>query len=133
MFGVLGTAFRSLSVRNFRLFAFGQVLSVSGTWMMVVAQDWLVLSLTGDSGTALGAVTAVQFAPMLLLTLYGGRIADRYDKRRSLMACNLVSGVCALGLAVLDLGGAVRLWHVFLFALCLGTVNAVEAPPVCRS
>ncbi|WRY93689.1 MFS transporter [Streptomyces sp. NBC_00487] len=65
---------------------------------------------------------------MLLLTLYGGRIADRYDRRRSLMVCNLVSGGCALALAVPDLGGAVRLWHVFLFALCLATVDAVEVP-----
>ncbi|MEU0203953.1 MULTISPECIES: MFS transporter [unclassified Streptomyces] len=124
----LRNTFRSLSVRNFRLFAAGQVLSVSGTWMMVVAQDWLVLSLTGDSGTALGAVTAAQFAPMLLLTLYGGRLADRYDKRRLLMGCNLVSGGCAIALTALDAGGTVRLWHVFLFALCLGTVNAVEVP-----
>ncbi|WP_438818520.1 MFS transporter [Streptomyces brasiliscabiei] len=125
---VLRTVFRSLAVRNFRLFACGQVLSVSGTWMMVVAQDWLVLSLTDDSATALGAVTAAQFAPLLLLTLHGGLIADRYDRRRTLTVCNLVSGTCALGLAVLDLGGAVRLWHVILFALCLGTVNAVEVP-----
>ncbi|MFJ6723927.1 MFS transporter [Streptomyces sp. NPDC091281] len=120
--------FRSLAVRNFRLFAIGQVLSVSGTWMMVVAQDWLVLSLTDDSATALGAVTAAQFTPVLLLTLYGGRLADRHDKRRLLILCNSVSGGCALVLALLDLGGALKLWHVFAFALCLGTVNAVEVP-----
>ncbi|MFC6517929.1 hypothetical protein ACFQFR_37165 [Streptomyces goshikiensis] len=59
----LAGTFRSLSVRNFRLFAAGQVLSVGGTWMMVVAQDWLVLALTGDSAAALGAVTALQFTP----------------------------------------------------------------------
>ena len=78
--GVRRTPFRSLAVRNFRLFAAGQVVSVAGTWMMVTAQDWLVLSLTGDSGTALGTVTALQFTPLLLFTLYGGRLADRHDK-----------------------------------------------------
>ncbi|MFD3555151.1 MFS transporter [Streptomyces goshikiensis] len=124
----LAGTFRSLSVRNFRLFAAGQVLSVGGTWMMVVAQDWLVLALTGDSAAALGTVTALQFTPVLLLTLYGGRLADRYDKRLLLTVCNLLSGVCALVLAALVLAGAARLWHVLLFALCLGTVNAVEVP-----
>ncbi|MFF3248642.1 MFS transporter [Streptomyces sp. NPDC002870] len=120
--------FRSLSVRNFRLFATGQVVSVAGTWMMVMAQDWLVLSLTGDSGTALGTVTALQFAPFLLLTLHGGRLADRYDKRRLLIAAGLVSGTLAGALTGLVLSGAVELWHVYLFALGLGTVNAVEVP-----
>ncbi|MFD7898777.1 MFS transporter [Streptomyces sp. NPDC059743] len=125
---VLGEAFRSLSVRNFRLFAAGQVVSVAGTWMMIVAQDWLVLSLTGDSATALGTVTAAQFTPMLLLTLYGGRLADRYDKRRLLIVCNLVSGAYAFVLSLLLLAGALELWHIYVFALCLGTVNAVEVP-----
>ncbi|MDT3396545.1 MFS transporter [Streptomyces sp. B1866] len=120
--------FRSLAVRNFRLFAAGQVVSVAGTWMMVTAQDWLVLELTGDSGTALGVVTAAQFTPLLLLTLYGGRLADRYDKRVLLVLANLASGVLALGLAVLVLCDAVRLWHIGLFALGLGVVNAVEVP-----
>ncbi|MDH6137084.1 MFS family permease [Kitasatospora sp. MAA4] len=121
-------ALRSLSVRNFRLFAAGQLVSAAGTWMMVVAQDWLVLALTHDSSTALAAVTALQFAPLLLLTLYGGRLADRYDKRALLTIANLVSGVLALLLAVLVLAGAVRLWHLCLFALGLGIVNAVEVP-----
>ncbi|MEN8655945.1 MFS transporter [Streptomyces sp. 21So2-11] len=124
----LSRTFRSLAVRNFRLFAVGQVMSVGGTWMMVVAQDWLVLSMTGDSATALGLVTALQFTPLLLLTLYGGRLADRYDKRRLLTIANLVSGALAAVLAVVVLTGAVQLWHVYLFALGLGTVNAVEVP-----
>lgn len=124
----LRSTFRSLSVRNFRLFAGGQILSAGGTWMMVVAQDWLVLSLTGDSGMALGTVTALQFTPMLLLTLYGGRLADRHDKRLLLTVANLTSGVFALLLALLVLGGAVQLWHVYAFALGLGTVNALEVP-----
>ncbi|MER0446321.1 MFS transporter [Streptomyces sp. Edi4] len=128
MRGMLAGTFQSLTIRNFRLFAAGQLVSVAGTWMMVVAQDWLVLSLTGDSGTALGVVTALQFAPLLLLTLYAGGLADRHDKRRLLMAVNLLAGVLALALAALVLTGQPRLWHIYLFALGLGTVNAVEVP-----
>ncbi|MFD3700857.1 MFS transporter [Streptomyces sp. NPDC058646] len=124
----LAHSFQSLRVRNFRLFAGGQLVSATGTWMMVVGQDWLVLSLTGDSGTALGVVTALQFAPLLLLTLYAGALADRYDKRRLLISANAVSGVLALLLAVLVLAGVVQLWHVCVFALALGIVNAVEVP-----
>ncbi|MFD9795655.1 MFS transporter [Streptomyces sp. NPDC059070] len=120
--------FRSLSVRNFRLFAAGQVVSVAGTWMMVVAQDWIVLGLADDSGTALGVVTALQFTPLLLLTLYGGRLADRYDKRLLLTCANLASGVLALVLALLAFADAVQLWHIWLCALGLGVVNAVEVP-----
>ncbi|ULR56041.1 MFS transporter [Streptomyces deccanensis] len=120
--------FRSLSVRNFRLFAAGQVLSVAGTWMMITAQDWLVLALTDDSATALAAVTALQFAPLMLFTLHGGRLADRHDKRLLLIAANLASGAMAAALGVLVLSGTVRLWHVWLFALGLGAVNAVEVP-----
>ncbi|MEU9857923.1 MFS transporter [Streptomyces sp. NPDC047974] len=120
--------FRSLAVRNFRLFVAGQVVSAAGTWMMVTAQDWLVLSLTGDSGTALGTVTAFQLTPLLLFTLYGGRLADRYDKRRLLGVANAAAGLLALVLSVLVMSGAVRLWHVYAAALCLGLVNAVEVP-----
>ncbi|GAA5213006.1 MFS transporter [Streptomyces thinghirensis] len=120
--------FEALTVRNFRLFAAGQLLSVTCTWMMFIAQDWLVLSLSGDSATALGLVTALQFTPMLLLTLYGGRLADRHDKRRLLVAANLAAGVLALLLAVLTFTGGLRLWHIWVFAAALGTVNAMEAP-----
>ncbi|MCX5375861.1 MFS transporter [Streptomyces sp. NBC_00091] len=124
----LKRTFDSLSVRNFRLFFLGQLLSVTCTWMMVIAQDWLVLELSGDSGTALGVVTALQFTPVLLLTLYGGRLADRHSKRRILVLANLTSGTLALLLGLWVLLGEVRLWHIWLFALALGTVNSVEAP-----
>ncbi|MFG2876062.1 MFS transporter [Streptomyces sp. NPDC048337] len=124
----LKRTFQSLAVRNFRLFVLGQVLSATCTWMMVVAQDWLVLDLSGDSGTALGVVTAMQFTPVLLLTLYGGRLADRYDKRHLLILANLAAAVLALALGLWVLIGEVRLWHIWLFALALGTVNSVEAP-----
>lgn len=120
--------FRSLRVYNFRLFAAGQLFSVTGTWMMYTAQDWLVLTLTDDSGSALALVTALQFTPMMLLTLYGGRLADRYDKRKLLIGANLASGVLSAMLAVLVFTGVVQLWQVCLFALAIGLVNAVEMP-----
>lgn len=97
--------FRALGIRNFRQFAAGQVVSAAGTWMMVVAQDWLVLELTGNSAKALGTVTALQFTPMLLLTLHGGRLADRHDKRVLLLAANVLSGLLALVLAAFVLTG----------------------------
>src|SRR6266496_3637594 len=83
--------FRSLRVRNYRLYASGQVVSLTGTWMQRVAQDWLVLTLS-NSGTALGIVTALQFGPTLLFSLWGGVLADRYDKRRLLMLifCSMI-------------------------------------------
>ncbi|MEU9037509.1 MFS transporter [Streptomyces sp. NPDC048352] len=124
----LKRTFDSLSVRNFRLFFLGQLLSVTCTWMMVIAQDWLVLELSGNSGTALGVVTALQFTPVLLLTLYGGRLADRHSKRRILVLANLASGVLALVLGLWVLLGEVRLGHIWLFAFALGVVNSVEAP-----
>jgi len=123
-----GATFRSLRVRNYRLFAAGQVVSLSGTWGQRVAQDWLVLRLSGDSGVALGVTTALQFLPLLLLGLYGGVLADRYDKRRLLIGAQIAMGVLALLLAALDLTGAVQLWHVFALAFALGIASAIDTP-----
>ena len=120
--------FRSLRVRNYRLFASGQVISLSGTWAQRVAQDWLVLELSGNSGVALGITTALQFLPVLLFGLYGGVLADRYDKRKLLIGAQAVMGVLALVLAVLDLTGAVELWHVFALAFALGVASVVDTP-----
>ncbi|MEU3839529.1 MFS transporter [Streptomyces sp. NPDC028635] len=127
MIAPLSYRFRALRTRNFRLFAAGQIVSVAGTWMMVVAQDWLVLGLTDDSAVALGTVTALQFTPMLF-TLYGGRLADSRDKRTLLTVANLVSAALALLLSLMVFADAVALWHIHLFALALGLVNAVEVP-----
>ncbi len=77
----LGTTFQSLTVRNYRLFATGQITKLIGVWMQFTAQDWLVLTLSHNSPYALGVVSALQFLPVLLLSLYGGKLADRYDKR----------------------------------------------------
>ena len=96
-----GKTFRALEVRNYRLYFFGQVVSVSGTWMQSVALGWLVLRLTG-SGIDLGLVTALQFLPMLLLGSWGGLVADRVDKRRVLFCTQSFAAALALVLGLLD-------------------------------
>jgi MFS family permease len=124
---VAGSTFGSLKVRNYRLYFIGQVVSVSGSWMQRVAQSWLVLHLTG-SGVALGVVAALQFLPMLVLGAWGGALADRVDKRRVLMLTQAVMGFLALALGVVTLTGSVRLWMVYLLALLLGLVTAMDNP-----
>jgi MFS family permease len=125
---VLNTTFRSLRVRNYRLFATGQLVKLVGVWMMFTAQDWLVLDLSHNSPGALGGVSALQFTPVLLLTLWGGKLADRYDKRFLLIAANATFAVTAVVFAILVASGVVELWHVFLFAALLGVANAIETP-----
>lgn len=124
----LSTMFQSLQVRNYRLFASGQLIKLIGVWMMFIAQDWLVLELSGNSATALGIVTALQFTPVLLLTLLSGRLADRYDKRMLLFVANAFWTVLSLAMSLLVVTGLVQLWHVFAFAALLGVANAVETP-----
>ncbi len=96
--------------------------------MQRVAQDWLVLELTHGSGTALGIATGLQFLPLLLFSLWGGGIADRYPKRRILMITQSVMGVLALLLGVLAVTGAVRIWQVYALAFALGLATVVDNP-----
>jgi MFS family permease len=125
----LGTGmFRSLRVRNFRRYSSANLVSLTGTWMQRIGQDWLVLQLSGGSGVALGLITALQFGPTLLLSMYGGVLADRYAKRRMLLITQSLMGVLALVLGILVATGTVALWHVFLLAGALGSVAAVDAP-----
>ncbi|WP_079166246.1 MFS transporter, partial [Streptomyces oceani] len=119
--------FSSLRIRNFRLFAIGQAVSNTGTWMQRIAQDWLVLSLTG-SATAVGVTTALQFLPMLLFGLWGGVIADRCAKRKVLLVTQSMMGLTGLALAVLTLSGQVHVSHVYLLAFALGLATVVDNP-----
>ncbi|GGK98517.1 MFS transporter [Mangrovihabitans endophyticus] len=128
MRAVLSTTFRSFRIRNYRLFAVGQLVKLLGVWMMFTAQDWLVLDLSGNSPGALGIVTSLQFLPMLLLTLLGGKLADRYDKRKLLMVANAAFAATSILFALLVAAGVAQLWHVFLFAGLLGIANAIETP-----
>jgi MFS family permease len=125
---VLSTTFRSLQVRNYRLFATGQLVKLVGVWMMFTAQDWLVLDLSHNSPGALGIVAALQFLPVLLLTLWSGKLADRFDKRKLLIWANTAFAGTAVIFAVLVAAGVVTLAWVFLFALLLGIANAIETP-----
>jgi MFS family permease len=119
--------FQSLAVRNYRLFFFGQLVSLTGTWMQGVAQAWLVLRLTG-SGVAVGTVTGLQFLPMLLGGAWGGVIADRVDKRKALMAAQAAMALVALALAVVTVTEVVELWMVYLAAVLLGVANMIDTP-----
>ncbi|MFI6447968.1 MFS transporter [Kitasatospora sp. NPDC050543] len=122
-----GGMFSSLRIRNYRYFFAGQVISNTGTWMQRIAQDWLVLSLTG-SPLAVGITTAMQFLPMLLLGLFGGVLADRMPKRRLLIATQGAMGLLAAGLAAMTIAGIVTPYYVYFFALLLGLVTVVDNP-----
>jgi MFS family permease len=123
-----GAMFSSLRERNYRLFASGQVVSNVGTWMQRVAQDWLVLELSGRSPMALGIAAALQFLPTLGLSVWAGMLADRMDKRKLLVIVQAGMGVTGLVLGLLDVTGAVALWQVYLLCLLLGCFSAVDAP-----
>ena len=119
--------FRSLRIRNYRLFFFGQLVSVTGTWMQTVAQSWLVLNLTG-SGVDLGITVALQFLPMLLFGMWGGLLADRSDKRRLLVGTQAAGGLLALVLWGLVATDSVELWMVYVLAFLLGMVTMIDMP-----
>src|SRR4051795_2856117 len=120
--------FRALKVRNYRIYASANLVSLTGTWMQRIGQDWLALQLSNDSGVVLGLLTALQFGPTLVLSMYGGVLADRYAKRRVLIITQALMGVLALLLGVLVATGGVALWHVFVLAGGLGAVAAIDAP-----
>ncbi|MGC0376593.1 MFS transporter [Streptomyces sp. SAI-229] len=119
--------FASLRVRNYRLFFLGQVVSNIGTWMQRIAQDWLVLSLTGSSA-AVGITTALQFLPMLLFGLYGGVLVDRLRKRPTLLVTQTAMALTSLVLAALTLTGRVEVWHIYVAAFALGLATVVDNP-----
>ena len=123
----LPDSLRALRHRNFRLFCSGQMVSLIGTWMQMVALSWLVYRLTGKA-TMLGLMTFCNMIPVFLLAPLGGLVADRVPLRRLLLTTQIVAMVLALGLALLTLGHLVRIWHLFLSALLLGTTNAFDNP-----
>ncbi len=123
----LSRGLSALRHRDFRLFWTGQLVSLVGTWMQIVAQSWLVLVLTG-SPFALGLVSALQFAPALALSLVGGVVADRLARRQLLLLTQSAAAVLALALAVLTSAGTVRYEHVLVLAVLLGVVNAFDMP-----
>jgi MFS family permease len=119
---------RSFRHRNFRILFPANALSNIGTWAQRVAQDWLVLELTDNNGGALGLVTAVQFAPVLFFSLHGGALADRVNKRKLLIATNIVAALACYGIGILVVIDRIELWHVFVGAAVLGISSAIDAP-----
>lgn len=119
--------FISLKVRNFRIFAIGHFIAVIALWMQRIAQDWLVLQLSG-SVTAVGITVALQFLPSLFLGPWAGMMADRFAKRRILMLCQSAAALLAAVLAVLALTQRVEVWHVYGIALALGFVTVLDQP-----
>jgi MFS family permease len=123
----MSPTFQALSVRNFRVYSTGSLISNTGTWMQRVAQDWLVLELT-HSGTALGITTGLQFLPFLLFTPFGGLVADRYSKRRVLVLTQLSLAVTAGTLGLLAVTGLVTPWQVYLLAFLFGVGTSFDTP-----
>ncbi|SDM74870.1 MFS transporter [Actinacidiphila guanduensis] len=121
--------FRSLAVRNYRIWASGAIVSNVGTWMQRTAQDWIVLTqLTRHNATAVGIVLAFQFAPQVLLLPVTGLAADRLNRRRLLMASQSAMATFSLVLGLLTVTGAVRLWQVYVFAFLFGSAAAFDSP-----
>jgi MFS family permease len=124
----LSPTFRSLHNHNYRLYATGGVVSNTGTWMQRVAQDWLVVVLAVNDGTALGITTGLQFLPALLLSPYAGLVADRFPKQRLLQVTQTVMALTALLLGTLAVTGTVEVWHVYVLAFVFGVGSAFDAP-----
>jgi MFS family permease len=114
-------------VRDYRLYLSSQMVATTGLWMQRIAQDWLVLELTG-SVTAVGIAVALQFLPVLLFGLVGGVVADRYPKRTILIITQSLASLMALTLGTLALTGTVQAWHVYIVATVLGFVTVVDNP-----
>jgi MFS family permease len=120
-------ALRALRHRNFQLFFAGQLISLTGTWMQSVAQSWLVYRMTG-SAALLGLVGFATQLPVFLFAPVGGAIADRHQRHRLIVGTQIVSMVLAFVLAGITLAGVVEVWHIFVLAVALGMVNALDIP-----
>ena len=120
--------FRAISVRNYRLYFTGQVISVSGTWMQTVAQAYLILFPLHGTGLDVAAAVSLQFLPLLLLGPFGGLVADRADRRKVLYATQASAGLLALILGVLTVTHSVVMWQVYVLAAGLGIVNLFDNP-----
>jgi len=123
----LRRALRALRYRNYRLFFFGQGVSFIGTWMQGIATSWLVFRMT-DSELMLGLTAFAGQIPVFLISPIAGVLIDRFDRRRILIAVQLLSMVQALTLAVVTMTGIVQVWQVILLGFCLGMINAFEMP-----
>jgi len=120
-------SFASLSIFNYRLYFAGQLVSLTGNWMQIVAELWLILELTG-SGTAVGIATALQFAGIMMFGILGGALADRFDKRHLLIISQVLMAAPALALFLLALSGSLQIWIVYALIAVRGLVLSVDNP-----
>ena len=125
--GYFAATFSSLRIHDYRLYAFGQTVSVTGTWMQKLAQVWLVLELT-DSGVLLGITAALQQIPTLLFTTRGGVLADRFDTRKILIWTSVAAAFPAVLLGILVLVDHVAILVVMAAALFQGVADALDKP-----
>lgn len=125
----MSAMFSALSVRNYRIYATGAIISNTGTWMGRVAQDWVVLTeLTDNSAQALGIVTGLQFLPILLFTPFAGAMSDTFSKRKVMLVSQSFMAFFAVVMGVAVLSGHMQLWHMFVLAFLSGTAAAFDAP-----
>src|SRR5581483_4808220 len=115
----------SLHIRNYRLYFGGQIVSLTGTWMQTVALGWLVYEITG-SPTQIGTVTAVQFVPVLLGSIHGGLLADRFDKRKVMICTQIAFTVQSAALTILAATGAATLTWLYVISFVLGAITTID-------
>src|ERR1700730_7325604 len=123
----LYATFTSLRNSNLRIYFAAQIGSNVGTWIQITAENWLILQLT-DSGLALGITNALQFGPLVFLGLYGGVIADRFDRRCLLIVTQSALGLLAAAIGLLVATNLIELWMIWLDALLFGMVMSIDRP-----
>ncbi len=123
----LKQGFQSLRVRNYRLFIFGQAVSQTGTWMQTTAEAWLVLQLA-KSPFASGLVVTLEFLPVTILSLFGGVLADRLPKRKTLIVTQAAFLIQAAIFGILVATNLIQIWHIYVLAVVLGTITAIDTP-----
>lgn len=125
----MSSMFRSLNVRNYRIWFVGALVSNIGAWMQATAQNWVVLTELSDTdAVAVGVTMSLQFGPQLLLVPFSGAVADRFDRRKVLMVTQSLLMLLALSLGLMLVFQIAELWHLYAFALALGIVNAFDTP-----
>ncbi len=123
----LGSAYPALQNQNYKYYFYGQLISLIGTWLQIVAQGWLVLQLT-NSAFMVGLVAALALLPTLFFSLFGGVIVDQFPKKNILLLTQSCAMVLALLLGILTLTGNISVWLIGTIAFLIGTVNAIDNP-----
>ena len=120
-------SFAPMKNRNLRIYLGGQAISLLGTWMQVAAQSWVIWELT-KSESALGIVVMLNSIPLLVLAPWAGAVADRFNRRLILLVTQGIAMLLAFALAILIQTDLIQIWHIYLSALILGIVSALDFP-----